>query len=357
MVDFSIYKYNYDERVGNLDKEAASEVKSKKHFPIFEENGRLRVFKPLSKTKPLTTPLFAYSEVFWSNIINRYFDSKAPIYSLAICEGIEKLDPKYYERGTIVDFIINQDEELINLFEYFRDNRDPKVNIDEYINYCEVFYDYSFFFETEIFKNNKELGGDLAKQILLSILRGDQNFHYENVSFVSDSEGAISRLAAPIDHEFSTMFMYPDDKNRHVGRYEKFIKRLSFDRNHLDFEDSLLALAGIKNPIVKNLDAICKYHPEVAEEFIYQLREFSKDFRTTSKTDFYLQDNGFLIPFNSNEWLAGQKEYKDGNKEAADELRKGYELYSLNLKKFNNKVRDEVLETSKVLTKQLERRI
>lgn len=357
MVDFSIYKYNYDERVGNLDKEAASEVKSEKHFPLFEENGKLRIFKPLSKTKPLTTPLFAYSEVFWSNIINRYFDSEAPIYNLAFCENIEKLAPKYYEIGTVVDSVLGEGEELINLYEYFRDNKDQKVNIDDYINYCEKLYDYSFFFESDFLQDNKQLSSQLAKQILLSILRADQNFHYENVSFIIDSKNNISRLAPPIDHEFSTMFLYPDDKTKHKLRFGNFIGRLSYSGDHKTFEDSLLALAGFKNSIVKNLDAICEYHPKVADEFIHQLREFSKDFRTTSKTDFYLQDNGFLVPFNSNEWLAGQKEYKDGNKEAADELRKGYELYRLDLKKFNNKVREEVLETSKVLEKQLERRI
>ena len=360
MIDFSIYKYNYNERIGNLDKEAAGEVKSEKHFPIFEQNGKKKIFKPLSKTKPLTTPLFAYSEVFWSTIINRYFDSNAPVYSLAICQGIEQLHPKYYERGTVVDSIVKEGEELVNLFEFFRDNRDPNVDIDKYINYCEMFYDYSFFFETDFFKNNKKLSEGLAKQILLSILRGDQNFHYENASFISDGAGSIVGLAPPIDHEFSTMFMYPDDKDRHAFLYEKFKRRLSFDENHMDFEDSLRALAGIKNTIIQNLDAICKCHPEMVGEFISQLADFLKNFKKNSfpeKNEFYVQDNGFMVPFNSRDWETGELEFKKGKIKEAEILRASLIYHDLNLTKFNNKLKEEVLETSKILTKQLERRI
>ena len=84
-MDFDIYEFNYEDRIGNLKNEAQSKVKSEKHFPIFDIDGEKYIFKPLSKTKSFLTPFFAYSEVFWSNIINSYFDDKAPLYKLAIC--------------------------------------------------------------------------------------------------------------------------------------------------------------------------------------------------------------------------------------------------------------------------------
>ena len=58
----------------------------------------------MTKTKPYTTPLYAYSEVIWSNIINKYFEY-APIYQLAFCNGYEENEPKYYDRGTLVENI------------------------------------------------------------------------------------------------------------------------------------------------------------------------------------------------------------------------------------------------------------
>ena len=62
--------YNYAERTGNLKAEAVGVVSGEKHFPVFE--GRM-IFKPLTKSKPLSTPLFAYAEVFWSWVIRTYF--------------------------------------------------------------------------------------------------------------------------------------------------------------------------------------------------------------------------------------------------------------------------------------------
>ena len=72
--------YNYAERTGNLKAEAVGVVSGEKHFPVFE--GRM-VFKPLTKSKPLSTPLFAYAEVFWSWVIDAYF-IPAPQYQIFI---------------------------------------------------------------------------------------------------------------------------------------------------------------------------------------------------------------------------------------------------------------------------------
>ena len=71
---FNVIKLNYKDKNGILVTEAHSQVKSKKYFPIYVYNNKKMIFKPLSKTKPLTTPLFAYSEVYWSYIINKYFE-------------------------------------------------------------------------------------------------------------------------------------------------------------------------------------------------------------------------------------------------------------------------------------------
>lgn len=86
-MDFSVEKCVYQKRTSNLSIEAAGKVKSSKHFPVFsDKQGKEQIFKPLSKTKPLCTPFFAYAEVFWSNILHHYFDSKTPIYRLAECD-------------------------------------------------------------------------------------------------------------------------------------------------------------------------------------------------------------------------------------------------------------------------------
>ena len=60
--------YNYAERTGNLKAEAGGVVSGEKHFPVFEDR---MVFKPLTKSKPFSTPLFACAEVFWSWVPQR----------------------------------------------------------------------------------------------------------------------------------------------------------------------------------------------------------------------------------------------------------------------------------------------
>lgn len=144
--NWKVYEYDYQKRTGNLTSEAQGVVKSSKHFPVFQEEGQDYVFKPLSKTKPFSTPYFAYSEVYWSTIINRYFDEKTPIYRLAICKNIE--DEKKYHHGTIVKSLEEENKRLVNLYEWFRDFPDSYIDIKEYINYCEMYYDYRMFFDT-----------------------------------------------------------------------------------------------------------------------------------------------------------------------------------------------------------------
>ena len=96
-LNFHPVHYCYADRTGNLTAEAVGVVKGEKYFPVFEGG---MVFKPLTKSKPFSTPLFAYAEVFWSEVIRGYF-VEAPQYRLAFCEGYEKEVPKYYDYGTV----------------------------------------------------------------------------------------------------------------------------------------------------------------------------------------------------------------------------------------------------------------
>ena len=71
--------YNYAERTGNLKAEAVGVVSGEKHFPVFEDR---MVFKPLTKSKPFSTPLFACAEVFWSWVIDTYFVPAGTVHGI-----------------------------------------------------------------------------------------------------------------------------------------------------------------------------------------------------------------------------------------------------------------------------------
>ena len=58
----------------------------RKTFPVFEDR---MVFKPLTKSKPFSTPLFACAEVFWSWVIDTYF-VPAPCISLPSAEDMRQ---------------------------------------------------------------------------------------------------------------------------------------------------------------------------------------------------------------------------------------------------------------------------
>ena len=114
---------------------------------------------PLTKSKPLSTPLFAYAEVFWSWVIDAYF-IPAPQYQLALCRGYEAECGKYYDYGTVSPMIYEEGEHLLNLLEFFRAYPDDKVQIDDYLNYCQMFYDYTEILEADYFS---EKPGDRRK--------------------------------------------------------------------------------------------------------------------------------------------------------------------------------------------------
>ena len=58
-----------------------------------------------------------------------------------------------------------------------------------------MFYDYTEILEADYFQTHRGIAEDLAMQILISVLKGDQNYHYENIAFVCDASGQILRLA------------------------------------------------------------------------------------------------------------------------------------------------------------------
>ena len=119
---YKVTHYQYKDRIGNLKAEAVGVVSGEKHFPIFPGN---MIFKPLTKSKPFSTPLYAYAEVFWSTVINKYF-MPAPQYELATCEGYEEVNEKYLDYGTAVPVAYKEGESLQNLLEFFRKYPDKK---------------------------------------------------------------------------------------------------------------------------------------------------------------------------------------------------------------------------------------
>lgn len=114
---FKIIDLSECKMVDVLEYENKSNLKSIKRFPIYLVDGKRMIFKPLSKTKPLTTPFFAFSEVYWSYIFNKYFDSNTPRYFLATSNIA--LEDKYYSKGVIVEPIISKNENLVNLYDFF----------------------------------------------------------------------------------------------------------------------------------------------------------------------------------------------------------------------------------------------
>ena len=305
--------YNYAERTGNLKAEAVGVVSGEKHFPVFE--GRM-VFKPLTKSKPLSTPLFAYAEVFWSWVIDAYF-IPAPQYQLALCRGYEAECGKYYDYGTVSPMIYEEGEHLLNLLEFFRAYPDDKVQIDDYLNYCQMFYDYTEILEADYFQKNREIAKNLAMQILISVLKGDQNYHYENIAFVCNESGEILRMAPMIDHEFSTYFMFPDSMGQHMywfGELERSIEGREIRVDEYDWlvnETERHMMEKSATCLHKNLVYIREHYPLVAEEFLRKLSRFENDLIEHKEWFAVKKSPGYPDHANSDAWMIGKARYKD----------------------------------------------
>lgn len=322
-INFSKTDVFFSNRIFSLKNQAVGVVKSEKFFPVFDIDNSKYVFKPLSRTKPLTTPLFAYAEVFWSNIINEFF-MPAPIYRLAEISGYNV--PKYYKYGTLVPYILGEEEKLVNLLEFFIDNPDPGVNIRDYENYCLVFYDY-----TDILASPKlaEYAEELSFQVLISILRADQNYHYENVSL---KYGEKISVAEPIDHEFSTFFLFPDDNRLHEKFYYRYISSM------------------LEGTLKNNMDFIKKNHPSVVAGFLASLEKFEEYLNSTQQ----LLEKSFDFPCSSSLYEAGIKRYKEMNEAEAEIIEANTELHSVDYAGMNEIIRTEILSSVKIIRKLLQ---
>lgn len=344
---FTVKQLDIKDRTGNLKAEAHSVVKSTKYFPTFEVDGKKYIFKPLSKTKPLTTPLFAFSEVFWSSIYRTYFDKFTPKCILAEVKGMSDDQPKYSEQGVLVESITQEDEELTNLFDFFEKYPDKKVDIKNYENYCIKSYDYTNILSSTFFQNNKENGEKLAYQILLSILREDQNYHYENVLLKETKAGY--EVTSPIDFEFSTPFLYPDQINSYNSLQENY-RNCIFIEYDIDPEyfvvlDALQKITGISavDANKKNIILIVKLYPELVKKFIKQVEKLIEDLPNIKLAD---PDN-FIGPLGSDNWLIGHAQYKENKPEQAEELKAVMKLKTIDKEATFNRIITDVLDFSK----------
>ena len=330
-----VQQIDYHERLRNLDVTAKSQVKSNKFFPVFGINGKEKIFKPLSKTKPLTTPYFSYSEVVWSTIFHTFFDTHTPIYELAIIKNIEEDFESKYHHGVLVDNLVTSNENLVNLYDYFCKHPDSIWQIKDYINCCMLFYNYEKIFETQLLKENPSIRNDFAYQLLCSILKLDQNFHYENILFKQSND--TLELAPMIDHEFSTAFLFLDNLELH-------------QRYFLDALYSLLTEEGI---LFKNLKAACYYAPESSKQFLENLKNFLEEIK---QKPIVLKDNGYLVPFNSNNYKIGEALYKEKDLEKARQLEEKLKMqqYSPSIDELSEVINNNIVVTSEVLKRELE---
>ena len=351
--DWHISHYNYQEKEDNLKASASGVVKSDKFFPIFlTEEKTKKVFKPLSKTKPFSTPYFAYSEVFWSTVIHDYFDPQTPVYKLAICENIETEYKNKYHHGTEVDLLEKKDQKIVNLYEVFLKHPDPKVKIKDYINFCEKFYDYRTILDSEWLQKNPHLGKQLAYQILLSILKLDQNFHYENVLWW-EKDDQITSIVPSLDHEFSTMFLYLDQLDKNRDRLNRGLSSLSAPKEK---EGDIFAPFYYQAfaELAKNLDWIVTQYPDISILFLKNLKKWIHDLK---QNPFQLEDHGYLVPFNSYNFEVGQALYKQNNPQLATNIKENLTQYNPDLKMINQVVYDEVLLTSCRLEQEIKKRL
>lgn len=340
---FRVINLNSKDKIGTLKAEAHSAVKSTKYFPIYMHDGKEMIFKPLSKTKPLTTPFFAYSEVYWSYIINKYFDSRAPRYYLAISDEMEDEQPKYFNHGVLVESITPNNDKLINMYDYFIQNPDDTVNIGDYINYCMENYDYTNILLSDFISSNKERSEYLAYQILLSMLRQDQNFHYENINF---SEKDLS-LLPPIDFEFSTPFLYPDQEDKYEYEKNKYIKALSIKYE----EDAISKLVkqvmlerGFEpyGTLTNNICLIVRTYPDVVLRFTKELDKLIEDLSDITIND----PNNYIGLLNSDYWEVGHAFYKENDLDKYKSLKEKIELKSIDKDFVFDRISSDVLEFS-----------
>jgi len=309
MIDFNPIHLDINNKYRNLDVSAKGVVKGTKYFPVFLIDDEEYIFKPISKTKPYATHLFCYAEVYWSYVINRFFDNSVPICRLPYCHGLSQEQKKYYDKGILVKSTIKSNQKLINLLDIYDRYPDAKVDIKDYVNYCMEFYSYTDILDSDFIKNNPSLGGDLAFQILLAILRHDYNYHYENVNFIEEN-GRIVGINPPIDFEFSSMFIYPDDSILERQYYNNYRWQLRLrSKRHFEIARSLNLEDSIRSKSLENIGKIVLLYPEIVERFLICLDDFLQNVNDINLSD----DNDFIGLVDSNAWEIGHYTFKEDN--------------------------------------------
>ncbi len=354
---YQVINLDIENKIGNLTACAKGKVKSTKYFPIFEINHEKYVFKPLSKTKPYTTSLFAYSEVYWSYIVRSYFMKEAFQYRLAIVNGMSKQQEKYYDKGSIVKLLTKPEQKLVSIYEYFQKHPEPTVNIANYINYCEAFYDYSFILKSDFISKNPQLGEKIAYQILLSILRQDQNYHYENVNLIWE-KGEIIDVALPIDYEFSSAFLFPDMLDKHIADLESFYNSLlpikQADLDYLKRESGMSkeeVLTAFQSANYKNILTIIKLYPKVISQFVANMKDLINDISYLNIVD----TDGYITKLNSYSFQIGQLRYKQNAPKEAQLMEQSLTWHEIDKEKCFKEIIKETYFCSRYLINLIEK--
>ena len=345
---YTVYYMDYNDRDDVMKYEATGSVKSEKIFPVYGDY----IFKPLSRTKPLTTPLFAYSEVFWSYFIGKYFEENAPRYYLAKCSNIDRDIPKYYPIGTLVKKVTNENQKLVNLLQYFNSHPLENIDISDYVNFCEKLYDYREILNAPIFKKRVDLREKLENQILLSILKEDENFHYENVSFIEE-DGNIIDLCPTLDSEFSSFFLYPE--KREMRDFRKFVLRDSLDVPFSLPEDKIekakkLLRFQLKTSLINIITILIK-DPEVVISFSEKIDKLINEIENID--EIYMNYN-FFDGLNSDSWKIGAARFKNNNEDSARVLETYIKESKLDSNLFNERLKNELLDSFRNLKFNLE---
>lgn len=338
MIDFKPMNLNVKDKYRNLDVCAKGVVKGTKYFPVFLIDGEEYIFKPISRTKPYATTLFSYAESYWSYVINRFFDDKTPVCRLAYCHGLNGEQAKYYDKGVLVKSIISGNQKLLNVLEYFEMYPDSKVNIKDYINYCMEFYSYKDILDSDFIKNNPSLGEGLAFQILLSILRQDYNYHYENINFIVE-DGSIVSVAPPIDFEFSCMFMFPDDDFKQNMYYEDYLSQLKIVNGaQIAIAKFFNNLDMLRSKCLENIAKIVLDYPDVVKRFLSCLEEFMRNIDDIDISD----DYDFIEKVDSNAWEIGYYTFKENNPDRLQEAYKKVDYQELDKAKVFARIKEQI---------------
>lgn len=167
-------------------------------------------------------------------------------------------------------------------------------------------------------------------QILVSILKGDQNYHYENIAFVCDEDDKILRLAPMIDHEFSTYFMFPDSMPRQMYWFEQLARSIQGDevqRGEFDYltkETERHLMEKSATCLHKNLVYIREHYPKVCAAFLEDLSRLENDLKEEKELFELEKGPGYPDTANSDAYLIGKARYKDHDEERAREYEAKY---------------------------------